>query len=81
MVEHAVAKLAIGGEASVINVIDVVAGEGVAALIGALLLTARFVLAPIGQQFVADVAVFGHPHAHIGLLIERLCGYFGSEFW
>ncbi len=67
MVEDAVDEHAVGGEAGVVPVEDLVAGDLVAALIGALARAARLVIAPVRQQPVADAAVGGDPEADIGM--------------
>jgi hypothetical protein len=63
LVEQHVAYAAGGGETGVVDVVDVAAGHGLAAGVGAAAGTAHFVVAAIGQQFLPDVSVRGHPHA------------------
>ena len=67
MIEHAVDEIAIGGEAGVVDIADMIAGEGVAAAVGAFATAAGFVLAALGQKLVADMAVIGDPEADIGV--------------
>lgn len=64
-----VADVAGGGEAEVVDVVDVVAGDGVAAGTGALTVSAGLVTAAVRQQFLADVSVRVHPHPDVGVRV------------
>lgn len=61
-------KGTIGREAGVIPVLDVVPVHFVAPLVGALAGPARLVVATIRQEFMANPAVIGVPHADIGVI-------------
>ena len=67
MMEHTVNEVAIGREAGVINVVDVVARDNIATLVGAPLAAARLIVAAVGQQLVPDMAVSRHPHSNKAL--------------
>src|SRR5690242_9915157 len=65
-------KGAIGGEAGIVPIVDMIAAHLVAALIGALALAARFVIAAIGQKLLPDMTIGGDPHADIGMLCHDI---------
>ena len=57
MMQDPVDEVAIGREAGVVDVVDMIAGDCVTALISAFSVATRFVIAIVGQKFMADVAV------------------------
>ena len=59
---------AVGDEAAVILVVDVIAGHAVLAVIDPFAEAAGFEIAAVRQQFVADVVVLADPQADIGVL-------------
>ena len=65
---------AVGGEAGVIPILDVVPFYLIAPLIGAFSCSARFVVAPIGQELVANPVIIGLPHADIRVVGRRAFG-------
>lgn len=77
VVEHAVADVSGGREAGVVDVVDVIAGDGVAARVGALAITASLVVPAVGAQFLADETVRGHPHADVGVRVECVVAVHG----
>lgn len=65
MIQDAVAKIAIGREAGIVFVVDMIAADLITALVGAFAVAAGFVVAVVGEQFVADIAISGHPHTDV----------------
>lgn len=65
MVQHAIDEITVGTETGVVNVLDVVSTQGVATLLGAAVLAARFIVAAVREQFVPDVATACYPHANV----------------
>ena len=77
MVQHAFAELAVGREAGVVDVVDVIALQPLVAPVGAAARAASFVVAAVREQFVADVTILYHPHAHKAIRVfeqSRLSG-------
>jgi hypothetical protein len=50
-----------------------ISADFIAALIGASAGAAGLIIAAVGQEFMADVSVCGHPHPHIGMGAAGLC--------
>ncbi len=81
VMQNTVDEVAIGSEASIIHVLDVISCDFVLPLIHALPVSARFVVASVRQQFLPDISVGRDPHAdewilpvisgHRGLLSDR----------
>ena len=53
MMEHTINEVAVGREAGIINVVDVIAGDHISALVGAPFAAASLVVAAVGEQLVA----------------------------
>ncbi len=63
--ENAVADVTGGGEAGVVDVVEVAAGDGVAAGVGAPTVAPGLVVTAVRQQFLTDATVLGHPHPDV----------------
>jgi len=64
----AINKITIRREAGIVLVFDVSAFNLVAAPVRTLPLAAGFVVAPVVQKLVADIAIIGNPQADIGVI-------------
>lgn len=71
MIEDAFDELTIRGEARIVPVFYVVALHFIASPIGALAVTARFVITAVRQEFVPDMAILGDPHSDLGMILVR----------
>ena len=79
MIQDILDEFAIGGETGVVPIVDVVARDDIAALIGLFTLSTSFDIAAVRQQFMADKAVFGHPKAGIIVrLVVHLLLFLGN---
>lgn len=78
VIEHVINEFPIGGEAGVIPVFDIVVGYPVAPLISAFTFAACLVVTVVGQQLMANLAIFGYPHAHIRMLCHRVIACFSD---
>lgn len=74
MIKDVIAEVAVRREARIVHVFNVIAFEPVAPLIGALARSACFIVTPVGEQLVADMAIRRHPHPHVGMGNRRGLG-------
>ncbi|AOF94268.1 hypothetical protein BSY16_5665 (plasmid) [Sinorhizobium sp. RAC02] len=62
MMEYTTAKIAVGREAGIVPVLDMVVGNVISSLVGAFALATRLVIAPVRKQFMPDASLRGYPH-------------------
>ena len=67
MMQYAVDERSVSGKAGIVPVVDVIAPDLVAPLVCAFPLSARFVIATVRKQVVADIAIGRDPHPDIGV--------------
>lgn len=71
MMEDAFDELTIRGEARIVPVFYVVAPHFLASPVGALAVTARFVITAVRQEFVPDMAILGDPKSDVRMILLR----------
>lgn len=72
--KHAVDEVAVGGEPGVVDVLDVVSRQLVAALVRVGAPAARLVVAAVRQQLVANVAVRRDPQSNVFVRAHAVLG-------